>query len=72
MISPLPQEPTLGGWRKSKHSDPEQSCVEVGGNPDARVVGVRDTKSRTAGTLRFSANAWAKFLSNLSDDRLGA
>lgn len=51
-------------WRKSTYSDGNGgSCVEVGGT--ARVVLVRDTKNRAAGTLAFSAQAWRAFAEQL-------
>lgn len=51
-------------WRKSTYSDGNGgSCVEVGGA--ARLVLVRDTKNRAAGTLAFSAQAWRAFAEQL-------
>ncbi|MGW4113024.1 DUF397 domain-containing protein [Actinosynnema sp. NPDC004786] len=44
----------LTGWHKSTYSDPDQSCVEVGGSVERSLVGVCDTKNRTAGALVFS------------------
>lgn len=82
MTSPLPrghQSPgrspqeadRLTGWHKSTHSDPNQSCVEVGYSPAARVVGVRDTKNRAAATLLFPGRAWREFTSSALRQRRG-
>ncbi|GGP54159.1 hypothetical protein GCM10010185_28210 [Saccharothrix coeruleofusca] len=59
----------LTGWHKAAYSDPNQSCVEVGYNTAAHVVGVRDTKNRTAATLVFSGSAWRKFISHAAGHR---
>jgi hypothetical protein len=48
-------------WRKSSRSTTEANCVEVAVAP--AVVGVRDTKDRTGGTLTVPAPAWHAFLS---------
>lgn len=50
-------------WRKSSFSGNGNECVEVGTASD--VVGVRDTKDRSAGTLRFTPDVWRAFLSNV-------
>lgn len=55
-------DPEAAPWRKSSYSGgPETSCVEVA--PLAGVVGVRDTKNRTAGHIAVPASAWRAFVS---------
>jgi len=43
-------------WRKSTRSGSSGGCVEVAFVPG--LVGVRDTKNRDAGALRFPESAW--------------
>ena len=50
-------------WRKSTRSGTNGACVEVGAA--TRVVLIRDTKDREAGTLAFPLNAWAAFTASL-------
>lgn len=50
-------------WRKSSYStNGGQDCVEVAG--DGAIL-VRDTTDRDGGTLVFSADAWASFVSGI-------
>ena len=48
-------------WRKSSLSGGgnNDACVEVAILPE--LVGVRDSKNRSAGHLEFSAAAWRRF-----------
>lgn len=52
-------------WRTSTYSTAQgNNCVEIAPLPDA--VGVRDTKSRDAGSLAVSRAAWATFISSIA------
>jgi hypothetical protein len=53
----------VAGWRKSSYSGSNGNCVEIG--DAARVVLVRDTTDREGGTLAFTADVWARFLTTL-------
>jgi hypothetical protein len=54
----------VGLWRKSSYSGSSGGdCVEVADT--ANTVVVRDTKDRDAGTLAFTAGAWAAFTASL-------
>lgn len=56
---------TFTHWRKSRHSDPGASCVEVGQSVEG-VIGVRDTKARGKGPiLEFTRSEWTAFLNSI-------
>ena len=46
-------------WRKSRRSNGQAECVEVG--HVVNMILVRDTKDRDGGTLSISADAWRTF-----------
>ncbi len=51
-------------WRKSTHSDSNGGqCLETAGS-DGLIL-VRDTASRDAGKLAFTATAWQQFTDSL-------
>jgi hypothetical protein len=47
-------------WRKSTYSGTNGGCVEVAFVRG--LVGVRDTKNRTAGTLHFPEPTWRRLV----------
>lgn len=51
-------------WFKSSFSANGASCVECARTPDGGML-VRDTKSREAATLSFTANEWEAFLAGV-------
>ncbi|HEX9538184.1 MAG TPA: DUF397 domain-containing protein [Streptosporangiaceae bacterium] len=57
-------------WRKSSYSGGQGNCVEVAPLRDGVVV--RDSKNPSGSVLRFSADAWQAFVSNIKADKLGA
>jgi hypothetical protein len=53
-------------WRKSTYSGGNGgNCVEVGAQPQAGRVLVRDTKDRQGPVLRFPPGAWQRFADRL-------
>jgi hypothetical protein len=55
----------IGGstWRVSSYSGANGGqCIEVAGHRDGERVLVRDTKNRAGVMLRFSPQAWRRFL----------
>lgn len=54
-------------WRTSSYSGSQGgNCIEVADH-DSRVL-VRDTKNRAGGMLRFSPQAWRRFLGQVKSD----
>lgn len=56
-------------WRRSSRSTGMNNCVETA-RFDAALLGVRDSKAVDRGALRFSAAAWASFVTGLSASRI--
>jgi hypothetical protein len=56
-------------WRKSSYSGGNGgNCVEVGAQPQAGRVLVRDTKDREGPVLRFTPGAWRRFADLMRSD----
>ncbi|WP_190821882.1 DUF397 domain-containing protein [Saccharopolyspora pogona] len=55
-------------WRKSSYSGGGNACVEIGVAP--AVVGVRDTKDRSYGTLAVTPERFADFLTAIKAGKL--
>ncbi|HEY3684770.1 MAG TPA: DUF397 domain-containing protein [Streptosporangiaceae bacterium] len=47
-------------YRKSTYSGGHNNCVEVGAA--GRIIGVRDSKNRSAGALTATRMAWTAFV----------
>lgn len=58
---------TPATWRKSRHSQPNGNCVEVGRVVDGAAV--RDTKDRAAGYLTTTGTQWRAFVAAVKADR---
>jgi len=50
-------------WKKSSYSTAQGNCVEV--SPVREGIAVRDSKIRMGPVLRFSADVWQPFVSNV-------
>ncbi|MBB5805917.1 hypothetical protein F4560_005685 [Saccharothrix ecbatanensis] len=57
-------ELTFGAWRKASYSGANSGCVEVA-HAAITVIGIRDSKSPTSGTLTIPRTTWAAFLATL-------
>lgn len=56
-------------WRKSRHSGPSGTCVEVAAT--SSMVALRDSKRRSGSALAVAPVAWQAFLGSLKSDHLG-
>jgi hypothetical protein len=50
-------------WRKSSYSSSEGQCVEV---TLSTVIGVRDTKDRSAGHISVAPKSWSTFIAKVT------
>jgi hypothetical protein len=65
---PRPPAPDLVGarWRKSRHSDTDQGCVETAFLPGGHVA-VRDSKDRSGPALVYTPLEWDAFIKGAKD-----
>ncbi|MFD0683372.1 DUF397 domain-containing protein [Actinomadura fibrosa] len=54
----------FNGWRKSRWSEPNGACVEVGRAFNG-TIGVRDSKLDRSPVLEFTPTDWAALLDGL-------
>ncbi|MCD0452232.1 DUF397 domain-containing protein [Actinocorallia sp. API 0066] len=52
----------FSGWRKSRRSEGDAQCVEIG-RGDGGSIGVRDSKNIDGPHVAFTRQAWSLFLS---------
>ena len=53
-------------WRKSRHSDTDQGCVETAFLPNGNVA-VRDSKDRRGPALVYTPSEWDAFIKGAKD-----
>ena len=70
----MPTNHDYTGWRKSSRSnDHNGNCVELGYNPDAAMIAIRDTKEAddpNRSTLEFSAASVAGLLGKIKSGEI--
>ena len=60
----------MHNWRKSSYSAGQGNCVEIADNFPG-IVAVRDSKNPSGPVLRFGADTWQAFVSNIKAGQLG-
>jgi hypothetical protein len=57
-------------WKKSSRSGGvEQNCVEIGRVPESADIATRDSKDPEGPHLRFRANDWQRFITDVKSGR---